>query len=30
VADIAKKAGFENIEMIKDFAGIDRVLKAEK
>ena len=30
VAEIAGGAGFKNIEMIKDFAGIDRVLKAGK
>ena len=30
VADIAKEARFEHISVTKDFAGIDRVLKAEK
>ena len=30
VAEIAGRVGFVNIELIKDFAGIDRVLKAEK
>ena len=30
VAEIAGNAGFKNIELIKDFAGVDRVLKAEK
>lgn len=30
VAEIAAHAGFKNIELIKDFAGIDRVLKAGK
>ena len=30
VAEIAAHAGFRNIELIKDFAGIDRVLKAAK
>ncbi|RPI36873.1 MAG: peptide chain release factor N(5)-glutamine methyltransferase [Nitrospiraceae bacterium] len=30
VAEIAGRAGFKNIMVVKDFAGIDRVLKAEK
>lgn len=30
VAEIAAHAGFKNIEMTKDFAGIDRVLKAQR
>ncbi len=30
VAEIAAHAGFKNIELIKDFAGIDRVLKAQR
>jgi len=30
VAKIAAHAGFKNVELIKDFAGIDRVLKAGK
>lgn len=30
VAEIAGKSGFKNISLIKDFAGIYRVLKAEK
>jgi len=30
VAEIAGRSGFKNITVIKDFAGIDRVLKAEK
>ena len=30
VAELAGKAGLKNIELIKDFAGIDRVLKAIK
>jgi len=30
VAEIAVKSGFKNIELTKDFAGIDRVLKAGK
>ncbi|MFZ2197806.1 MAG: peptide chain release factor N(5)-glutamine methyltransferase [Thermodesulfovibrionales bacterium] len=30
VAEVAAHAGFKNIELIKDFAGIDRVLKAGK
>jgi release factor glutamine methyltransferase len=30
VAEIAAHAGFRNIELIKDFAGINRVLKAVK
>jgi release factor glutamine methyltransferase len=30
VAEIAGKAGFKNIDLIKDFAGIERVLKAGK
>lgn len=30
VAEIAGRSGFRNITIIKDFAGIDRVLKAEK
>jgi release factor glutamine methyltransferase len=30
VVEIAAHAGFKNIELIKDFAGIDRVLKAGK
>jgi release factor glutamine methyltransferase len=29
-ADIAKKAGFEHVSVTKDFAGINRVLKAER
>jgi release factor glutamine methyltransferase len=30
VAEIAGRSGFRNITVVKDFAGIDRVLKAEK
>jgi hypothetical protein len=30
VAEIAAHAGFKNIELTKDFAGIYRVLKAVK
>ena len=30
VAEIAAHAGFNNIELIKDFSGIDRVLQAER
>jgi release factor glutamine methyltransferase len=30
VAEIAAHSGLKNIELVKDFAGIDRVLKAER
>ena len=30
VAEIAGRSGFRNITVVKDFAGIDRLLKAEK
>lgn len=30
VTEIAERAGFKNITVVKDFAGIDRVLKASK
>jgi release factor glutamine methyltransferase len=30
VAEIAVRSGFKNIELIREFAGIDRVLKAKK
>jgi release factor glutamine methyltransferase len=30
VTETAADAGFKNIELIKDFAGIDRVLKAQR
>jgi len=30
VSEIARKAGFKNLSVTKDYAGIDRVLKAEK
>jgi release factor glutamine methyltransferase len=29
-AEIAGRSGFKNVTVVKDFAGIDRVLKAEK
>jgi hypothetical protein len=29
VAEIARNAGFKNISIKKDFAGIERILKAE-